>query len=130
MITMIKDRAGGFLRDIIAYWRVPAEGDSVAYKEYLMLSLGWLGMRLATVFGIGFSVNNPFTAMTLHMTHRDLLIFGYICTAIGYALAPLNAYIIDNLRSKAGKYRVFVKLAVPSGLLSLFALFFPYEKMG
>ncbi|MBR3095094.1 MAG: MFS transporter, partial [Clostridia bacterium] len=70
------------------------------------------------------------TAMTLHMTHRDLLIFGYICTAIGYALAPLNAYIIDNLRSRDGKYRVFVKLAIPSGLLSLFALFFPYEKMG
>ena len=127
---MLKEKAGGFIRDIIAYWRVPAEGDSVAYKEYLMLSVGWLGMRLATVFGIGFSVNNPFTAMTLHMTHRDLLILGYVCTAIGYALAPLNAWIIDNLRSRAGKYRVFVKLAVPSGILSLFALFYPYEKMG
>ena len=126
IINRIKD----FVLDIIAYWRKPAAGDSVAYKEYLMLSVGWLGMRLATVFGIGFAVNNPFTAMTLHMTHRDLLIFGYICTAIGYALAPLNAYIIDNLRSRDGKYRVFVKLAVPSGILSLFALFFPYEKMG
>ena len=126
MIEKIK----GFINEIIAYWRVPAAGDSVAYKEYLMLSLGWLGMRLATVFGIAFAVNNPFTAMTLHMTHRDLLIFGYICTAIGYAIAPLNAYIIDNLHSRDGKYRVFVKLAVPSGILSLFALFFPYEKMG
>ena len=126
MIETIRD----YVREVIAYWRKPAAGDSVAYREYLMLSVGWLGMRLATVFGIGFAVNNPFTAMTLHMTHRDLLIFGYICTAIGYALAPLNAYIIDNLRSRDGKYRVFVKLAVPSGILSLFALFFPYEKMG
>ena len=127
---MLKEKIFGFIRDIRAYWRIPAEGESVAYKEYLMLSLGWLGMRLATVFGIGFSVNNPFTAMTMHMTHRDLLILGYVCTGIGYALAPLNAHIIDNLRSHAGKYRVFVKLAVPSGILSLFALFFPYEKMG
>ncbi len=119
-----------FLNDIIAYWRKPAQGDYVAYKEYLMLSVGWLGMRLATVFGIAFAVNNPFTAMTLHMTHRDLLIFGYICTAIGYLLAPLNAYIIDNLRSRHGKYRVFVRLAVPSGILSLISLYFPYEKMG
>ena len=116
--------------ELTAYWRVPAQGDSVAYREYLMLSVGWLGMRLATVFGIGFGVNDPFTAMTLHMTHKDLLIFGYICTAIGYALAPLNAYIIDNLRSRQGKYRVFVKLGVPAGALSLFALFFPYEKLG
>lgn len=117
-------------RDLAAYWRVPAPGESVAYKEYLMLSLGWLGMRLATSFGIGFGVNDPFTAMTLHMTHRDLLIFGYICTAIGYALAPLNAYIIDNLRSRSGKYRVYVKLAPVAGALSLGALFFPYEKLG
>ncbi len=125
MIETVKN----LLREIKAHWRTPAAGNSVAYREYLMLSVGWLGMRLATVFGITFAVNNPFTAMTLHLTHRDLLIFGYICTAIGYALAPLNAYIIDNLRSRAGKYRVYVKLAVPSGLLSLFALFFPYEKM-
>ena len=126
MIQIVKS----WIHEVLAHWRVPAPGNSVAYKEYFMLSVGWLGMRLATVFGIAFAVNNPFTAMTLHMTHRDLLIFGYICTAIGYALAPLNAYIIDNLRARAGKYRVYVKLAVPSGILSLFALFFPYEKMG
>ena len=72
MINKLKD----LLREVFAYWRVHAAGDSVAYREYLMLSVGWLGMRLATVFGIGFAVNNPFTAMTLHMTHRDLLIFG------------------------------------------------------
>lgn len=129
-MRFVIEKIKGYINEVIAYWRVPATGDSVAYKEYLMLSVGWLGMRLATVFGIAFAVNNPFTAMTLHMTHRDLLIFGYICTAIGYAISPLNAYIIDNLHSRDGKYRVFVKLAVPSGILSLFALFFPYEKMG
>ena len=118
------------ISDVIAYWRVPASGDQVAYKEYLMLSVGWLGMRLATCFGIGFGVNDAFTAMTLHMTHRDLLICGYICTAIGYAVAPLNAYIIDNLRSRSGKYRVYVRLAPVAGALSLGALFFPYEKLG
>ncbi len=123
------NKAIDFLKDIRAYWRTPAKGDYVAYKEYLMLSVGWLGMRLATVFGISFGVNDPFTAMTLHMTHKDLLLFGYICTAIGYALAPLNAWIIDNLRSRVGKYKVFIKLAIPSGILSLFALYYPYEKM-
>lgn len=123
------EKAKGIITDVRAYWKVPAAGDYVAYKEYLMLSLGWLGMRLATTFGIGFSVGNSFTAMTLHMTHKDLIILGYVCTAIGYLLAPFNAWLIDNLKSKSGKYKVFAKLAVPSGILSLFALFFPYEKM-
>ncbi len=118
------------LRDVRAYWSHPAPGDHVAYKEYLMLSVGWLGMRLATSFGFGFSVNDPFTATTLQLTHRDLILLGYICTAIGYVTAPLNAYIIDHLRSRDGKYRVYIKLAVPAAALSMLALFLPYEKMG
>lgn len=123
------NKAKDLIADVFAYWKTPAKGDYVAYKEYVMLSVGWLGMRLATVFGIGFGVNDAFTAMTLHMTHKDLLLFGYICTAIGYALAPLNAYIIDNLRSRVGKYKVYIRLAIPAGILSLFALFYPYEKL-
>lgn len=123
------DKVKYFVNEIRSYWRIPAKGDYVAYKEYMMLSVGWLGMRFATVFGISFSVNDPFTAMTLNMTHKDLLLFSYICTAIGYALAPLNAYIIDNLRSRVGKYKVYIRLGIPAGILSLFALFYPYEKL-
>lgn len=122
--------AKSVLTDVRAHWRTPAPGNYVAYKEYMMLAVGWMGMRLATTFGITFAVGNGLTAMTLHMTNRDLLIMGYICTAIGYALAPLNSYILENLRSRAGKYRVYAKLAIPASLLSLFALFFPYEKVG
>ena len=118
------------VRDVRAYWKHPAPGDYVAYKEYFMLSVGWLGMRLATSFGFGFGVNDAFTATTLHMTHRDLIILGYICTAIGYVTAPLNAYIIDHLRSRDGKYRVYIKLAIPAAALSMLALFFPYERVG
>ncbi|MBE6812361.1 MAG: MFS transporter [Ruminococcaceae bacterium] len=128
-MTIIK-KGISLVRDVRAYWKHPAPGDYVAYKEYFMLSIGWLGMRLATSFGFGFGVNDAFTATTLHMTHRDLIILGYICTAIGYVTAPLNAYIIDHLRSRDGKYRVYVKLAIPAAILSMFALFFPYEKVG
>ena len=123
-------KAFGLVRDVRAYWTHPAPGDHVAYKEYLMLSVGWLGMRLATSFGFGFGVNDAFTATTLHMTHRDLILLGYICTAIGYVTAPLNAWIIDRLRSRDGKYRVYIRLAVPAAALSMLALFLPYEKMG
>ena len=75
---MLKEKITGFIRDTRAYWRIPAEGDSVAYKEYLMLSLGWLGMRLATV------------------TPRDL--FGnpriYLSTAIKNVVYPLLSFLI------------------------------------
>ncbi len=119
----------GMINDVRAYWSHPAPGESVAYKEYVMLSVGWFGMRMATSFGFGFGINDAFTAMTLNMTHRDLIILGYICTIIGYVTAPINAYIIDNLRSRAGKYRVYIRLAIPAAALSMIALFFPYEKL-
>ncbi len=128
-MTLIK-KGIGMINDVKAYWSKPATGDSVAYKEYVMLSIGWFGMRLATSFGFGFGVNDGFTAHTLEMNHRDLIILGYICTIIGYVTAPINAHIIDNLRSRAGKYRVYIKLAVPAAALGMFALFFPYEKLG
>ena len=80
-------KAKDLLHEKKAYWRSPAKGEYDSSKEILMLSLGWLGMRFATVFGISFGVGNAFTGMTLHMTNRDLLIMGFVCAAIGYMTA-------------------------------------------
>ena len=42
--------------------------------------------------------------MTLKMNNNQLLVMGYVCTAIGYITTPLNAWIVDNLRSKEGLF--------------------------
>ena len=130
LIKNLLEKAKLFINEIIACWKIPASGDYVPYREVLFLSVGWLGMRLATTFAIGFGVGNAFTGLTLKMTNKDLLILSYVCTAIGYVVAPINSYIIDNLNSRAGKYRVYIRLAIPSAVLALLSLFLPYEKMG
>ena len=79
-----------FRKQHLTIWQVFC----VLNKEYFMLSVGWPGMRLATSFRFGFGVNDAFTANTLQMTHRDLILLGYICTVIGYVTASVNAYII------------------------------------
>ena len=129
LVKELKERIKAFINEIIACWKIPASGDYVPYKEILCLSVGWLGMRLATQFAISFGVGNAFTGLTLEMNNRDLTILSYVCTVIGYIVAPINSYIIDNLNSRDGKYRVYIKLAIPSAMLALLALFLPYERM-
>ena len=115
--------------DLKMYWRQPRPGEYVPYREVVMLSVGWMAMLLAVCWSIGFGVGNQFTGMTLQMNNAELLVMSYVCTGVGYLIAPLNAYIVDNLRSTEGKYRVYIKLALPSMVLTLVSLWLPYESV-
>ena len=118
-----------FVKDVRTYWRQPRPGEYVPYREVFMLSVGWMMLLMSISWGIGFGVGNQFTGMTLGMNNNELLVMYYVCMVIGYLTTPLNAYIIDNLRSKDGKYRVYMKLAIPSMVLTLISLWLPYEQV-
>lgn len=111
------------------YWNQPRPGEYVPYKEIVSLSVAWMALLMSIQWGIGFGVGNWFTGMTLKMNNSELLVMSYICTAIGYITTPLNAWIIDNLRSTSGKYRVYIKLAIPSMIMTLVSLWLPYEQI-
>lgn len=125
IIAKVKD----FISDLKMYWRTPRPGEYVPYREIFFLSIGWAALLMSIQWGIGFGVGNQFTGMTLKMNNNELLVMSYVCTAIGYILTPVNAYIIDNLRSSSGKYRVYIKLAIPSMLLTILSLWLPYEQV-
>ena len=111
------------------YWKQPRPGEYVPYKEVIMLSIGWMALYMSINWTISFGVGNQFTGMTLGMNNNELLIMGYVCQAIGYAITPLNAWIVDNLRSGDGKYRVYIKLALPAMVLTILSLWLPYEQI-
>ena len=125
IVSIIKD----VIQEVRLYWKQPRPGEYVPYKEIVMLSVGWMALYMSISWTIGFSVGNQFTGMTLGMNNNQLLVMGYVCQAIGYVITPLNAWIIDNLRSKDGKYRVYIKLALPSMLFTLISLWLPYEQV-
>ncbi len=118
-----------FFEEMRLYWDRPSPGEYVPYREIVMLSVGWMALYMSINWSIGFGVGNQFTGMTLGMTNRQLLVMSYVCQAIGYVMTPLNAWIVDNLRSKHGKYRVYIKLAVPSTILTVISLWLPYERV-
>lgn len=115
--------------EVRLYWNQPRPGEYVPYKEIIMLSLGWMALYMSINWTIGFGVGNQFTGMTLGMNNNELLVMGYVCQFLGYALTPINAWIVDNLRSKDGKYRVYIKLAIPSMVLTILSLWLPYEQI-
>ena len=120
-------RALDTVKEVKYYWKQPRPGEYVPYKEVVMLSVGWMALYMSIQWTIGFGVGNQFTGMTLHMNNRELLVMSYVCTFIGYALTPLNAWIIDNFRLQEGKYRKYIKLAIPSMCLTLLSLWLPYD---
>ncbi len=122
-------QAKDFYEEVKLYWNQPRPGEYVPYKEIIKLSVGWMALYMSIQWSIGFGVGNQFTGMTLGMNNRELLVMGYVCQFIGYGLTPLNAWIVDNLRSKDGKYRVYIKLALPAMTLTLLSLWLPYEKV-
>lgn len=117
------------IEEIFLYWKHPRPGEYVSYKEITMLSIGWLAQYFVVQFSIGFSVGTAFAGATLGMTNGELLVMNYITQIIGYLQAPVNAWLTDNLRSKHGKYRVYIRLAIPLMLLNIISLWFPYEEV-
>lgn len=123
------EKIKNLISEVILYWNRPRPGEYVSYKEIVLLSIGWAAMRLATNFGIGFGVNNELTSQTLGMTHIEQLVLSNIVSVLGYFYIPLNAWIVDNFRVKEGKYRKYIKLAVPSMVITLAALWLPYQQI-
>ncbi len=125
----IIDKVKNGLQELKLYWNQPRPGEYVPYKEVIMLSVGWMALCMSINWTIGFGVGNEFTGMTLKMNNNQLLVMSYVCQAIGYILTPFNAWIVDNLRSKDGKYRVYIKLAIPAMVLTILSLWLPYERV-
>ncbi|MBE6776004.1 MAG: hypothetical protein E7543_07435 [Ruminococcaceae bacterium] len=117
------------LEEIILYWNQPRPGEYVPYKEIVMLSIGWLAQYFVVQFSIGFSVGTAFAGATLGMTNNELLVMNYITQFLGYLQAPVNAWLTDNLNSRHGKFRVYIRLAIPLMFLNLISLWFPYEEI-
>lgn len=129
MFSQLIKKARDIIGEVLLFWNKPKPGEYVCYREIAMLSVGWLAQYFVIQFCIGFGVGDAFTAQTLGMTHDECLVMSYICQFIGYIQAPVNAWLTDNLKSKHGKYRVYIKLAIPLMILNLVCLWFPYEQV-
>lgn len=125
-------KAGNALKGIKDHWNTPAEGKYIPYKEVVSYSVGGIGVKFViyVVCYIGLSGTSLLAGSALGLKNGDLVKLNMIATVIGIGLGFLRGMIIDNTRSKKGKFRPYLLFAgIPSAAIVTLFAFLPFETM-
>lgn len=125
-------KAGNALKGIKDHWNTPAEGKYIPYKEVVAYSVGGIGVKFViyVVYYIGLSGTSLLAGSALGLKNGDLVKLNMIATVIGIGLGFLRGMIIDNTRSKKGKFRPYLLFAgIPSAAIVTLFAFLPFETM-
>ncbi len=128
MVNKIKS----LLSDVRIYWKMPAVGRYMTFKEIAAYSGGGIGAYMIITLGNAclLATNNTLLSSTLGIDPTDMYIMYVIAVLANIPLTGIRANIIDNTRNKAGKYRPYiVSMAIPSAIICNLMVWFPYSKL-
>lgn len=130
--TNIKEKVKSTVTSVKTHWNDPPEGRYIPYKEILSYSVGGIGVKFVvyTVYYIGLSATSLLAGSALGLKNGDLVKLNIIATIIGIFLGPIRGMIIDNTRSKHGKFRPYLLYTgIPSAVITTVFAFLPFEAM-
>lgn len=114
------------------YWTKPPHGRYMPYKEIVSLSVGGMGVKFIVfcVNNMILSVGNTLIGNTIGIDPKSLYIIYLLSIVASFPLTTLRAKMIDNTRSKKGKYRPYiVSMGIPTVVLGIAFIWTPYENM-
>lgn len=114
------------------YWHRPPKGRYMPFKEITAYSVGGLGVYsiIVVVGAMILSTGNTLIGNTIGVDPKTMYILFVLSVISSFPLTALRANIIDNARSKHGKYRPFIlRMGIPCVALSIAFVWMPYEKM-
>ena len=120
------------IRTAKTYWKQPAKGNFVSYKEIICLGLGGFGAQWLTLLAtsIGLSANNYILGACFQMDGMHLQTMLVIANLVGIPLGILRNYIYDNSHMKDGKFLPFIKhTAIPTVITAIIFVWLPVEQM-
>ncbi|MBQ3151563.1 MAG: MFS transporter [Clostridia bacterium] len=120
------------VKNVKSHWSTPPKGYFVNYKEIAAYSVGGIGVKFALHLAslISLAVDNTIVCHIIGIIPEHVAIMNIFATIIGFALTGFRAYAFDNIKSKDGKFRPFVKmLGIPTAVVSLLMVWMPYDKM-
>lgn len=128
----IKEKVSKYATDFRLHWNRPPYGKSVSYKETLFYGLGGMGVQLVVAFtgqimltATSFLVGSTIGIQPMHLQYMTI-----ISTILGFGITALRSWLIDNVRSKYGKFRPWLMiLGIPSVAISVVFVYMPYEQM-
>ena len=114
------------------YWNTPPKGRYMNYKEISAYSFGGIGVYavIVVIQAMILSTGNTLIGNTIGIDPQRLYVLYLLAMIASIPLTALRANIIDNSRSRDGKYRPFIlKMGIPAVILSIGFVWMPYAKM-
>ena len=125
-------KIAAFFTSLRTYWRHPAKGRYMSFKEILSLSVGGIGQKLVVwcISQMVISIGNTLIGNTIGIDPGAMYGIYLASVLSGFPLTAVRARMIDNTRSMKGKYRPYiVTMGIPTALLGVAFILFPYERM-
>ena len=113
----LKAKAGALVKNVKMHWNEPPEGHYMPFKEIVSYAGGGIGVKFLAVMATNMilSATNVLIGNTLGVAPLDMYIMYFISVLVNIPLSGIRANIIDNTRSKEGKYRPYiVKMGIPA----------------
>ncbi len=120
------------LSDAKVYWKRPMPGRYMPFKEIFAYSFGGIGMyfMIYCVQQLSLSTTNVIIGNAIGISPTTMYIIYVISIIVSFPATAIRANIIDNARSKKGKYRPYMlSMALPTCALVIGMVMVPYEKI-
>lgn len=128
----VKNIAGNVCKDVTSHWKHPAKGNFVSYKELINLALGGMGNQLTMqlVWQMGLSAGNTLLGSTIGIRPIHLQYMLTIQTVLNVFFFFIRAHIVDNTRTKWGRFRPYIAFSgIPLAVLAIIFVFLPFQTM-
>lgn len=126
------DLVKGLVNEVSTYWRKPAKGKQVPYREMAAYSVGGIGVQfiIAMVGYLALSTTSMVLTLGIGISVANLQTMVVITTIVGFITTPIRGMIFDNTKSKAGKFRPYIlTMGIPSAIFATLMVYMPYESM-
>lgn len=113
-------------------WSQPGKGNLVPYKEIVNLGLGGMGQQFS-IFLTGMltmGIGNTLVANTLGIRPMHIQYIAIAQTIIGMLFSVIRGKLVDNTRTKYGRFRPYIAvMGFPLVLMTALFIFLPLESM-
>lgn len=131
VIVLNSQKITKLLSDARVYWKRPMPGRYMPFKEVFAYSFGGIGMyfMIYCVQQLTLSSTNVIIGNAIGISPTLMYVLYAISIVVSFPATAIRANIIDNARSKKGKYRPYMLyMAFPTALLVVGMVWFPYER--
>lgn len=128
----VKNLVKGVITDVTSHWHHPAKGNYVSYKELINLALGGMGNQLTMqlIWNMGLSAGNTLFGSTIGIRPVHLQYMLTIQTVMNLFFFFIRAHIVDNTRTKWGRFRPYIAFSgIPMAVLAVIFVFLPFQTM-